>query len=246
MSGFSQFGVTLPEYEVPVLNEREVRAAAGLFCIIAGFAANRSWYTADCTATRIVVVAFFVDFILRLINPLFAPSLILGRLIVGNQRPEYVAAAPKRFAWSIGLGLASLMLYLVMFEDINGTMNLIVCGLCLLCMGLMFMEAAFGICVGCSIYNFFNAEKAKFCPGGVCEPGDRADIQKVSARQIATVSVFAVFIAVSGVVLAKNASAFERPKNAVRLAAELRRCTPSAAVMAAGQVEEWKARVHCR
>jgi len=35
----------------------------------------------------------------------FSPWLILGRLIVRNQTPEYVGAAQKKFAWIIGVEL---------------------------------------------------------------------------------------------------------------------------------------------
>ncbi len=38
-----------------------------------------------------------------------APTLIIGRLIVGRQTPEYVGARQKRFAWIIGLTLSATM-----------------------------------------------------------------------------------------------------------------------------------------
>jgi hypothetical protein len=43
---------------------------------------------------------------------------------------------------------------------------MLVCGTCLT---LMFFETAFGICLGCKLYNLFNKDKAQLCPGGVCE-----------------------------------------------------------------------------
>jgi hypothetical protein len=33
----------------------------------------------------------------------------------------------------------------------------------------LFFEAAFGICLGCKVYNLFNQKQAQLCPGGVCE-----------------------------------------------------------------------------
>ena len=54
---------------------------------------------------QLMIVAFFGDFAIRVFAPRFSPSLILGRLAVSGQKPEYTAAAPKRFAWMIGLAL---------------------------------------------------------------------------------------------------------------------------------------------
>jgi hypothetical protein len=34
-----------------------------------------------------------------LVSPRYAPTLILGRLIVRNRAPEYVGARQKKFAW---------------------------------------------------------------------------------------------------------------------------------------------------
>lgn len=56
------------------------------------------------------------------------------------------------------------MMYLVVLQNVRGPINLIVCLTCLL---LLFFETAFGICIGCKIYNLFNPEKAQLCPGGV-------------------------------------------------------------------------------
>jgi hypothetical protein len=42
---------------------------------------------------------FLTDFIIRVfVNPKFSPTLIIGRLIVSNQVPEYVGAPQKKFA----------------------------------------------------------------------------------------------------------------------------------------------------
>jgi hypothetical protein len=45
---------------------------------------------------------------------------------------------------------------------------------------LLFSEAAFGICIGCSIYNLFNRTKASHCPGGVCEIRVKEPIQTIN------------------------------------------------------------------
>jgi hypothetical protein len=172
-----QFGEQLPQYAVPVLNEREARAGAGILFLVAIVAFMNAWFHGDFGPTKLVVIAFFTDFLIRVfINPKYAPSLVLGRIAVRRQQPEYVGAPQKRFAWLIGLVLAACMMYLVVFHNVRGPVNLLICALCLL---LLFFESAFGICIGCAIYNLFNKERAQLCPGKVCEPGEMSRIQMI-------------------------------------------------------------------
>ncbi len=141
-----------------------------------------AWFKGDFEPTKLTIVAFFIDFFIRVVvNPRYAPSLIVARWMVKNQTVEYVGAPQKRFAWAIGLALATLMMYLVVFNDVRGPINIIVCAICLL---LLFFETAFGICVGCKLFNLFNKEKAQLCPGNVCELKNREPIQIVSWVQV--------------------------------------------------------------
>ena len=152
-----------------MLNERAVRAAAGILFLFAIVSFMNAWLVGNFQPTRVFVVAFLVDFTIRLfINPRFAPSLIVGQWVVRRQQAEYVGAPQKRFAWAIGFVLALTMLYLVVIRHVVGPVNLIVCAACMLLL-LLFFEAAFGICIGCKVYNWFNKDKARLCPGGVCE-----------------------------------------------------------------------------
>ncbi len=140
MSRVFQFGERLPEYSVPVLNERESRAGAGILFFIATVAFMNAWLTGDFSPTKIIVIGFFIDFFIRvLVNPKFAPSLVLGRFAVRNQKPEYAGAPQKRFAWAIGLVLATIMLYLVVLQNVRGLINL----LALICLPFLFFETAF-------------------------------------------------------------------------------------------------------
>ena len=64
-----QFGEKLPEYDIPVLNERAERANAGsvLFAIVSFM---NAWLTGNFQPTRVFVVVFLLDFTIRsLINP---------------------------------------------------------------------------------------------------------------------------------------------------------------------------------
>lgn len=167
MSRLLAFGEQLDGYAVPVLNERAVRAAAGIVFFFAIVAFMNAWLVGNFQPTRVFVVAFLVDFTLRIfVNPKFAPSMILGQWMVRKQQPEWVGAPQKRFAWAIGFVLALAMLYLVVIKHVIGPVNLIVCAACLV---LLFFETAFGICIGCKVYNLIRKDAAQLCPGGTCE-----------------------------------------------------------------------------
>jgi hypothetical protein len=181
MTKLFQFGENHPDYPVRVLNEREARGAAGIMFAFALVAFMNAWFKGDFTPTKLTIVVFFIDFFIRvLVNPRYSPTLIMARWMVNNQTAEYVGAPQKRFAWGIGLGLATLMVYLVVLNDVRGPINMITCVICLI---LLFFETAFGICIGCKLFNLFNKEKAQLCPGNVCEIKDREPIQMVELSQ---------------------------------------------------------------
>lgn len=165
------FGERVEGYPIRVVNERTVRAASGLLFFPAVVSFMNALLTANYQPTRLFVVVFLFDMSLRMLNPRYAPSMIVGAWIVRNQTPEWVGAPQKRFAWGLGLLLGGAMAYLMVFHRFMGPVNMLVCASCLT---LMFFETAFGICLGCKLYNLFHAEQAQLCPGGVCEvPGRR-------------------------------------------------------------------------
>ncbi len=167
MRNVFKFGEQVEGYDMPVLNERAVRANAGILFFLAIIAFMNAWLLGNFQPTRVFVVAFLLDFSIRIfINQRFAPSLIVGQWFVRKQQPDYVGAPQKLFAWAIGFVLALTMWYLVVLNNVIGPINLIVCSACLI---LLFFESAFGICIGCKVYNMFNKEKAQLCPGGACE-----------------------------------------------------------------------------
>lgn len=138
MANIFQFGENHPAYPVRVLNEREARGAAGVMFLFALIAFMNAWFKGDFTPTKLTIVAFFTDFFVRvIINPRYSPTLIIARLMVNNQTAEYVGAPQKRFAWAIGLGLASLMMVLVVFNDVRGPINMMTC---LICLMLLFLR----------------------------------------------------------------------------------------------------------
>jgi hypothetical protein len=186
------FGEKVKGYNINVFNEREVRAAAGILFLFAFIAFTNAFLLKNYAILKIFISGFLIDFVIRvLINPKYAPTLILSRLIVSNQKPEYSGAPQKRFAWALGLGLASIMFVVSVLLNITGPLNLT---LCIICLTLLFFEASFGICIGCKMYNLFNKEKAKLCPGGVCELKVKEEIQKTNLLQIIILAIFIITI----------------------------------------------------
>lgn len=253
MNGVFAFGERLEGYSVPVLNERAVRAAAGIVFLFALVSFMNAWLVGNFQPTRVFVVAFLVDFSLRIfVNPRHAPSLILGQWIVRKQQPEYVGAPQKRFAWAIGFALAVTMFYLVLVKHVVGPINLIVCAACLV---LLFFETAFGICIGCKVYNWFHREQAQLCPGGVCEAPPEPDAGGTAA-QGAVVAGFVLLVAGVAIWVAAN-DPYARPAAGATKAgpaqsaitadpAEAERCKVPDFAKAMGHEEKWKLHNNCK
>lgn len=182
------FGEVVDGYSVRVLNEREARAGAGILFLFAFMAFMNSYISHNFIFTQIFVTVFMIDFIVRIfINPKFAPSLILGRIMVKNQTPEYVGATQKKWAWFIGLHLSVIMFLLIVVFNIMTPVKIIIC---LVCLTLLYSESVFGICLGCKIFNYIHDESPKHCPGGVCEIREKDEVQKVSLAQKMIISIF--------------------------------------------------------
>lgn len=175
-----KIGTVIPGLEIqgvpapyPVVNERAVRAGAGMLFALGFFAFFQAFYLQEYVYIQIIVVLFWFDFLMKaVVGTAFSPVSQIANLIVANQEPEYVGAIQKRFAWSIGLALATTMMILIFCFGIIGVPNLLICAVCLV---FMFMESAFGICVGCKIYSALLAwgimkqpEYKPVCPGNVC------------------------------------------------------------------------------
>jgi len=168
------FGEKIKGYDIKVLNEREIRAGAGILFLLGLLSFVNCIVTENIAISRIFIWGFLVEFIIRvLINPKYAPSLVLGRFMVHRQVPEYVGAKQKRFAWSVGLGLALFLFVLTtVFTPNIGEENLhnVLIGLsCISCLTLLYFEAVFGICIGCVLYNKLHKDQAQYCAGSVCE-----------------------------------------------------------------------------
>jgi hypothetical protein len=177
-----QFGEDVQGYNIRVVNEREVRAAAGILFFATFLSLMFIMFKEQFAAIKYVITFFLADFLIRvLINPKYAPTLILARLIVRNQVPEYVGAVQKKFAWIIGIVLSGVMfIHMVLMNAFSPITGII----CLICLIFLFFESAFGICLGCMVYPWIYKEKAQYCPGEVCDVNTKQDIQKTSLVQV--------------------------------------------------------------
>jgi hypothetical protein len=192
MKKLIKFGEDVEGYNIPVMNEREIRAAAGILFLATFTSLMFILFKGNFIPIKYVIILFLTDFIIRVfINPIFSPTLIIGRLIVRNQTPEYVGAAQKKFAWIIGVVLSATMFVFFIFVNAYSPITGITCLICLI---FLFFESVFGICLGCKFYPLFFKDKVQYCPGEVCDVKQKQDIQKTSKTQLFILLAFVAFI----------------------------------------------------
>ena len=192
MKKLIKFGEEVEGYNIPVLNEREIRAAAGILFLATFISLMFVLFKENFVPIKYVITLFLTDFMIRVfINPKFSPTLIFARLIVRNQTPEYVGAAQKKFAWIIGVVLsAAMFIFFIIVNAFSPITGII----CLICLIFLFFESAFGICLGCKFYPLFFKDKVQYCPGEVCDVKQKQDIQKTSASQFLVLLAFIAFV----------------------------------------------------
>lgn len=209
MSDIIQFGERVEGYAVPVLNEREIRAAAGILFLATFLSLLFILFKGNFLPIRFVIPVFLTDFLIRVfVSPRYSPTLIVGRLIVGSQTPEYVAAAPKRLAWIIGVTLSALMFVLMV---VMNTYSVITGLTCLVCLIFLFFESAFGICLGCKFYSLVYREQPILCPGEVCEVKARQPIQRTSVAQLGVLALAMVLVVAASYAFADRFAVPARP-----------------------------------
>jgi len=182
MRKLAGIGEDVEGYSVPVLNEREIRAAAGMLLMAMLLSYALVIFKGNFVLIKYVITIFLVDMTIRVcVNPAYSPSLVIGRWIVRNQSPEYVGARQKRFAWTIGMALSALMFASLVVANATSPITGITC---LICLAFLFFETAFGICLGCKFYPLFFKDEARYCPGEACEAKTRMAITKTSKAQL--------------------------------------------------------------
>ena len=156
-----------------VVDENQVRAAAGLTMVMGAVAFSYAYFTKQYVPLQVVSSVFFVEFLIRVTAGLrYSPVGMIAGAIT-SEPPEWVPVRPKRFAWTLGLGMA-LAMTVITNSGIRGYLPRT---MCLICLTLMWMESALGLCLGCKIHGLLVRRRwidgdatSALCEGGACEP----------------------------------------------------------------------------
>jgi hypothetical protein len=160
-----------------VVNERAVRATAGIVLVLAAIAISFAYFEQNFLPVRIISIIVAADYALRQIAGLtpLSPIGTVGTFLVNNQRPEWVGTTQKRFAWALGFIMA---LSIAILSNL-GVLGSLVLVLGIMFIGLLWLESVVGLCVGCKIYSFLikanlvHPEDAPACGGNTCEISPR-------------------------------------------------------------------------
>jgi hypothetical protein len=157
-----------------VVNENEARAAAGVTMVLGAVAFSYAYFSRQYIPLQIVATLFFLEFLTRVLVGLrYSPIGVLARAMTSSQQPEWVSAKPKRFAWTLGLAMTFAMT-IITNSGVRGALPRTIC---VICLTLMWMESALGLCLGCQIYGLMVRRGWKAadpdiegCTDGVCKP----------------------------------------------------------------------------
>ena len=109
-------GEIIKGFKYPVLNERAIRASAGLMLLLASIATVNGFILKNYYVIPYISGFLLLNFLIGVfINPKYVPTFMLGSWIVSKQTPIYIGAIQKRFAWSLGI-LLSGIIFLLSFK----------------------------------------------------------------------------------------------------------------------------------
>jgi hypothetical protein len=174
------------ELQAAVFNENEVRAAAGVTLVVGAVAFSYAYFEQQYVPLQVVATFFFVEFLIRVTVGLhYSPVGLVARAMTSRRPPDWVSAKPKRFAWSLALAMTFAMT-IITNSGIRGYLPRTIC---LICLTLMWMESALGLCLGCETHAFlvrrgWATKDADFevCAGGACEiPASPAAVTSAAA-----------------------------------------------------------------
>ncbi|MGA8245604.1 MAG: DUF4395 domain-containing protein [Nocardioides sp.] len=157
----------------PVVNEHVVRAAAGTTMALGAVAFAYAYFEHSYWGLQVVSSFFFVEFLVRVSAGISrSPVGLAAGWMTRRQPPDWVSAKPKRFAWSLGLAMAGAMT-VITNVGIRGWLPR---SICLICLTLMWLESAVGLCLGCEIHGQLvrrgwarQDEAFEICAHGACD-----------------------------------------------------------------------------
>ena len=157
----------------PVVNEHQVRAAAGITMALGVVAFAYAYFEQRYWGLQLVSTFFFVEFLVRVTAGISrSPVGVLAGWMTRRQPPDWVSAKPKRFAWTLGLAMAGAMTVITN----AGVRGWLPRSICLVCLTLMWLESALGLCLGCEIHGLMvrhgwasKDEAFEICAHGACD-----------------------------------------------------------------------------
>jgi thiol-disulfide isomerase/thioredoxin len=156
------------------MDEHAVRIRAGLLNIVTWIALMNVWFWRSTNFVPILYPIVAFEFLVSAnlgLGPI-APIGVLATIIASylQPKPYWKPAKPKRFAWYIGLTLATtcLIIYLVRGNLSESVYRPLISSVAILCNIATWMESSCGFCIGCYIYNtwmvpMFNFEECSEC-----------------------------------------------------------------------------------
>jgi thiol-disulfide isomerase/thioredoxin len=155
------------------MDEHAVRTRAGLLNIVTIVAVMNVFFIEDPSLVNVIFPLVAWEFVSSMIFGLtpFAPLGWIGTImaVILQPKPLWKPASPKRFAWLIGLFLATTCFILVQYRhDLGAVYKPAVTTVALTCSVATWLEGNAGFCIGCFIYNnvltkYFHYEECKEC-----------------------------------------------------------------------------------
>lgn len=171
------FGEIVEGKSFKILDERQIRASAGIMFLLGLIAFINGFFLQNFKVLPIISGILMLNFIIGIfVGTKYAPTLVIAKMIVKGQSKLPIGAIQKKFAWGLGLTLSTAIFVLSLFLINDIAFFDKVCLLCLICLVLLFLETAFGICVGCELYHsaikyklIKKPEENPNCMGDSCE-----------------------------------------------------------------------------
>ena len=150
--------------------------------VIGAMAFSYAYFDKQYVPLQAAASLFLLDFLMRVtVGTALQPDRHGRRAVAAGDPPDWVSAQPKRFAWTLGLMMALAMTVITNV----GIRGLLPRTICLICLTLMWMESALGLCVGCKLHGLLSRRGwrtpgLELCSDGTCEP-QVSQVTKLSA-----------------------------------------------------------------
>jgi Domain of unknown function (DUF4395) len=147
------FGEHSEDFGYKVLDERIMRGSAGIMLLLGLIAFVNGFVVGNYAVIPYISGFLMLNFLIGIfVNPKYSPTVFIATLITWKQTALPIGAIQKKFAWSLGLGLSVAIFSMSLLLVNDASWFEPVCMLCMICLALLFLETAFGVCVGCQTY----------------------------------------------------------------------------------------------